>query len=117
MEDLELVMKEKDLAGCTVLVPEGRIIAGPAAEEFDRRVQALLAEGKIRLIADLHNVPRIDSTGICGIVRGFITAQRLGGSFSLVHPNSTVSLVLKTTKLDSIIPVFDSVEDAQKAAH
>ena len=109
-------MEEKDLEGCTVLVPEGRIVAGPAAEEFDRRVQALLAEGKIRLIADLRAVPQIDSTGICGIVRGFISAQRLGGSYSLVGPNSTVSLVLRTTKLDSIIPVFESVEDAQKAS-
>ena len=109
-------MKEKDLDGCTVLIPEGRIIAGPVAEEFDRRVQELLAAGKTRLITDLHDVPQIDSTGICGIVRGFITAQRLGGSYSLVRPNSTVSLVLRTTKLDSIIPVFDSVEDAQKAS-
>ena len=68
------------------------------------------------MIADLHAVPQIDSTGICGIVRGFISAQRLGGSYSLVGPNSTVSLVLRTTKLDSIIPVFESVEDAQKAS-
>ncbi len=110
-----MTLKEKDQDGFTLLLPDGRIIAGPAAEEFDGRVQQLLATGKTRLIADLRNVPQIDSTGICGIVRGFITAQRLGGSFSIVGPNTTVSLVLRTTKLDSIIPVFESVELAKKA--
>jgi anti-anti-sigma factor len=89
-------------------------VEGGAAEEFERRVQVLLAEGYRDLVVDLSGVDRIDDAGIRGLVRGYTTAQRLGGNLRLTGLNDGVRAFLKTTRLDTVFTIFDSLEAAQK---
>jgi len=65
-----------------VLSPNEPLVEG-AAEAFERSTQALLAGGHRHLIVDLDAVGRIDDAGVRALVRGYTTAQRLGGSFRL----------------------------------
>ena len=85
---------------------------GGPAEEFEQRVQDLLAEGFLHLVTDLRRVPQVDSSGIRALVRGYTTAQRFGGSFKLVAPSTLVRTILEVTRLNSIFPIYDSVEEA-----
>ena len=95
-----------------VLSPREDIVAGGAAEEFERLVQEAFKAGYLHLVTDLRGVLRIDSAGVRALVRGLTTAQRLHGSFSLVGPNSAVSAVLAATHLDTVFPIFDDLEPA-----
>ena len=47
-----------------VLSPHEPLVEGGAAEQFERQVQALLADGHRHLVVDLGGVVRIDDAGI-----------------------------------------------------
>ena len=96
-----------------MLSPHEPLVEGGAAEEFERRVQALLANGHRHLVFDLGGVVRIDDAGIRALVRGYTTARRLGGSLRLVGVNADVRAFLQSAHLDTVFPIFDSLEAAQ----
>jgi anti-sigma B factor antagonist len=69
----------------------------------------------VLVLADLSAVPFIDSSGI-GIL---VTAHRLalanGGVFAIVAPSEQVGQVLRMTRADKLLNVFDSAESATSA--
>jgi anti-anti-sigma factor len=95
-----------------ILSPREALVAGGAAEEFEKRVQDLFKAGYRNLVTDLRGVTQLDSAGIRALVRGLTTSQRLGGSFRLVAPSEEVKKVLQLSRMDSVFPVFDSVAPA-----
>jgi anti-anti-sigma factor len=84
-----------------------------AAEQFERDVQAALADGRRHVVIDLSGVARIDDAAVRGLVRGYTTARRLGGSLRLVAPNADVRAFLQSARLDSVFPILESVDAAQ----
>jgi anti-anti-sigma factor len=95
-----------------VLSPREALVAGGPAGEFERSVQELFKAGYRHLVTDLRGVPGIDSAGVRALVRGLTTSQRLEGSFVLVAPSAGVHAVLHTAHLDSVFPIFESLEPA-----
>ena len=99
-----------------LLSPQVPLLAGGAAEAFERDIQQLFRGGQRHLILDLSGVPMIDSGGIRALVRGHTTAQRLGGSLRLAAMRPFVAQVLEASRLSSIFVTYDSVEAARRAA-
>lgn len=95
-----------------VLSPREDLVAGGPARDFESSVQELFKAGYRHLVTDLRGVPTIDSAGVRALVRGLTTSQRLEGSFALVAPNDSVRAVLQTARLESVFPIFDSIEPA-----
>jgi anti-anti-sigma factor len=95
------------------LSPNEPLVAGGPAEGFERHVQALFRQGYRRLVIDLQHVRALDSAGVRALVRGHTSAQRLGGSFRLVGAGAEVRGVLKTSRLDSVLAICDSLETAE----
>ncbi|MBI2833955.1 MAG: STAS domain-containing protein [Acidobacteria bacterium] len=93
-----------------VLKPEGSLLIGGSAEALEERVQTLLSAGHRHLVIDLENVPHVDSSGIRAIVRGYTTAERDGGSLTLVHVSPHVRHLLHLTRLDTILTLVDSLD-------
>src|SRR5580698_4733973 len=59
-----------------------------------------------KVIADFHDVPYIDSTGIGFIVSVFTSVTKdAGGRFVLVGANQRVREVFDLTRLSSVIPM------------
>ncbi len=100
------------IRGYLVLSPQGRLATDGAAVEFEDRVQDLVADGFIHLVADLEAVPQVDSRGIRALVRAYNITLRFGGCFRLVHPSTSVRKVLVNTRLTDILPIYESVEAA-----
>ena len=96
-----------------VLSPHEPLVEGGAAEQFERHVQALLADGHGHLVVDLGGVVRIDDAGIRALVRGYTTALRLGGSLRLIGGDGDVRAFLHAAHLDTVFPILDSLEAAQ----
>lgn len=95
-----------------VLSPREDLVAGGPARDFEGSVQELFKAGYRHLVTDLRGVPTIDSAGVRALVRGLTTSHRLEGSFALVAPNAIVRAVLQTAHLESVFPIFDSIEPA-----
>lgn len=108
-----MAVAEQAVGDRLVLSPQEALIAGGAAEEFERRVQALFRQGYRHIVTDLRKVPYLDSAGIRALVRGYTTSQRLGGSFKLAGPNARVRGILEVAHLENVFGVFESVEQAR----
>jgi anti-anti-sigma factor len=99
--------------GHFVVSPQEALVEGGPAKEFEQRVQALFREGHRHVVVDLRGVDRLDSSGIRALVRGYVTAQRLGGSFKLVGPNAHVRALLQVTGLHTVFGIYESIDAAE----
>lgn len=99
-----------------MLSPQEPLLAGGAAEAFEKEIQQIFRRGQRDVIVDLAGVAAIDSAGIRSLVRGHTTAQRLGGSLRLAAVSPAVLHVLDTSRLGSIFETYSSVDSARLAA-
>ena len=77
------MMSRRTVGDRLVMSPMEPLVAGGAAEAFERHVQQLFRSGYRHLVVDLSGVPVIDSAGIRAFVRGHTSAQRVGGTLRL----------------------------------
>lgn len=70
------------------------------ADELRDALDTALAEGATSLIADLSEMPYIDSTGIGVLVGVAHRAKDAGATFAVVHPQRNVSRVLALLGVD-----------------
>ena len=100
--------------GVTVATLRGRIdIAG--AQEIDLPMN-VLAGSKRRVVIDLSQVEFLASMGIRSIVLAAKSILSKRGTCGLVAPPGNVRLVIESAGIDTIIPTFDTLEQAVKAA-
>ena len=99
-----------------VLSPRERLVAGGAAEEFERQLQQLVRAGHTNLLVDLSGVDTIDSAGLRALVRAHTTAQRMGGTLRLAACRPAVSRVLALANLDTVFSSYESIGAARVAA-
>ena len=104
------------MPGRILLSPREALVAGGAAEGFERQLQQLLRSGRTHVVIDLSDVPGIDSAGIRALVRAHTTAQRVGGVIRLAACPPAVSQVLETAHLGTIFERYESIQAAQFAS-
>lgn len=80
--------------------------ADAVAETLDE-----LARSGSAVVVDLANLSFIDSSGIHALLR----PRPYDGSFELVCPAGNVRRVLEVTKLEHVLPVHDTLDDALAA--
>lgn len=96
--------------GITRVILVGRLdIAGAAA--VDQRMNEIAAAHRVVLV-DLQQVSFIGSMGLSALVAPARTIKSRGGRLVLVGPNQMVGEVLKSTLVDTFIPVFSNLEAA-----
>lgn len=92
------------------IIIDGRLdAAGAQAAEVD--YNAAIAAGP-NVIVDLGKVPFIASVGIRLLVTGSQTQAKLGGKMVLMNPDEVTRKILKTTGLDQLVPVRNTLEEA-----
>lgn len=92
------------------IVLDGRLdaVGTQAAEaEFNAAVAA-----SSNVVIDLAGVSYICSLGIRMLVTGAKSQAKLGGKMVLVSPDDLTRKILKTTGIDHIIPIFNSLDEA-----
>jgi len=70
-------------------------------------------KNKENILVDLSEVSYIDSSGIASLVEGYQMSKKSGQSFGLLSVSNAAMQVLKLARLDSVFPIYDSVEDAK----
>src|SRR5215211_9166625 len=99
-----------------VMSPMEPLVAGGAAEAFERQLQQLYRTGYRHLVVDLSGVTALDSAGIRAFVRAHTTAQRVGGTLRLAAAPPAVSRVFELAHLAGVFEMFSSVDAARMAA-
>ena len=94
-------------------------VAGECDLNTGRQLRDVLtsevSRGVRRLILDLSELTFMDSTGMQVLlsIRTVLTVR--GGTLALVSPQPVVARILALTGADELIPIFDSLRDAQTA--
>ncbi|MGD0155386.1 MAG: STAS domain-containing protein [Terracidiphilus sp.] len=103
----------QELDGVTRIELDGRMdIAGAAA--VDMKMNLITGSAK-KLLIDLQKVTFLGSMGLSSIVFPSRAVLGRGGKVVLFGPNELVTSVLKTSGIDSILPVYHDLSAAMAA--
>jgi anti-anti-sigma factor len=84
-------------------------------QQVDMRFTALSSTRKVPVLVDLSQVTFLASIGIRTLVTNARAQKRRGGVMVLYQPSGAVEEVLKSTGIDTIIPIAYDMESARKA--
>ena len=86
------------------------------SEEIAKELASLAASAARGVVVDLSQVTFLSSMGIRALIAAAKARQANGGRMVLlVDGSDTVERTLEATGIDELIPVFDDMEDAEKA--
>jgi anti-anti-sigma factor len=103
---IELLQRD----GICILRFHGRLASAAQLEYLEDKLEEIRAHPAPRMLADLHELDSIGSTGLGFIVLAFKSAtKRPGGRFILAGANSRVRRALEVTRLNEVIPMAEDV--------
>jgi anti-sigma B factor antagonist len=105
-------VRQETRGGQLILAPGDSLMCGGRAEQFESVLQEVIAAGHRHVIVDLSSVGHIDSGGVRVLVSGHLTVNKQGGRVSLANLCPTVRRVFSTLRLDTVFPVYDSIDAA-----
>jgi len=68
------------------------------------------------LVIDLADVPYMDSGGLGVLINGYVSRQNRGRRIAFIAPSPSVKALMKMTRVDSVLPIFDSVDQVKVAS-
>lgn len=99
--------------GLSVLTIQGNVHCGPECARIERQVDELILARETRLIFDMAGVTHMDSAAIGSIVRCLTKLKESGGGLRIAGAQSMIDYSLKLTKVDKIIEMFMTVDEAR----
>jgi anti-sigma B factor antagonist len=81
------------------------------------RIKEVTAEGRLRIVLSLAQVPFVDSVGLGEIVRAYSTVIRAGGTLCLCGLAPRIQNVLDTTQLSRVLATYSTEEEAVAKLH
>jgi anti-sigma B factor antagonist len=98
--------------GITVVGLFGRLVAGPEGRALEVLVHDLVDAGERKVILDLSGIVKIDSAGVQFLIQCFFTMRQAQGDLRLADPAPKVARLFSYTRLDAVVPIYDSVASA-----
>ncbi len=105
-------IRERVVAGISILDVSGRIVLGEGDVAIKERVRDLLADGQRRIVINLEGVSYIDNSGLGALISSYTTTKRDGGGLKLMHVTKRINDLLAITKLVTVFDCFDNQTDA-----
>ena len=69
----------------------------------------------VDVVADLSGVQWMNSSGLGMLMAGMTTLRSSGGDLRLANVSDRVRRPIEVTKLDSVLKIFDSVDEAAQS--
>lgn len=111
---LRLGLDVQNVSGVPVLRVSGEIDIY-TAPLFKQSVVKLVSEGNNDVVIDLSEVTFMDSSGFGTLLGATRRLRPSGGGLHLAGANSTIQRMLRLTRLDTIMQVYDTAEQAARA--
>lgn len=99
-------------SGATVYKLSGCLTAGLEAAALEAAIEKSHAAGVLRLVVDLKEIYYVDSSGLGVLISGLSKLKKSSGALRLACVDERVVKIMKLTKLDTIFPMDDSVQEA-----
>lgn len=103
---------ENPVPTCLLMRPTGRICLGGRIPELQADIAAALEHERKKIVVDLAAVEYMDSSGLGEIVRLYLECKKSGKTLVLAAAPVQLAKVLKSSKLDRVFTIVDSVEKA-----
>jgi anti-sigma B factor antagonist len=107
-----MIVEKRHLEGFTLLAVEGVIKLGESAQFFAQTLERALADDHGHVVIDFTRINYIDSTGIGELVGYLGRFRSFNREMLLVNPNERIRKLLQIAKLDSLFPIYDTIEAA-----
>jgi anti-sigma B factor antagonist len=108
---MNLKLETRTANGMTVIVCHGRIMFGEEANALRDTLKQVLSNTN-KVVVNLSDVNHIDSGGMGTLVGICSSARKSGADIKLAGLGKRLRDVLRTTKLATILEVYDTEEEA-----
>ena len=108
-------ISEDRIGEVIVLSLEGSLMGGPEAVLVNETVNRFLDNQNLKLVIDLKNVERVNSSGLGILIKALTTYKSNGGELKLACVNPKVDNLLAMTKLNTILETYQTTEAAVKS--
>ena len=106
------IQQQEVQPGVMVIKLAGNVMRGPESQQIETLVPRLLAQGYRKIIFDLAEVKRIDSTGIGRFISSLNAVDQAGGELRMAGAIGYVRECFKVTRLDTVFRFLSTVEEA-----
>lgn len=104
---------EREIAPDSIVLEfAGRLAAGSESQELQSKVEAMIAQGRKKIILDLTELKYMDSTGLGTVVSCFTKTRQAGGQLRVAGANKTILNLFKITRLDKVLALDETVDAA-----
>jgi anti-sigma B factor antagonist len=108
-------MKEQIKDDILIVKLEGELLGGSEGKLFQDRLYQAIRDGQVNMIVDMEGIKWMNSSGLGIIMAGLSTLRGSGGDLRLAGMSERVRRPIEVTRLDSVIMMYKSVEDAIKS--
>ena len=107
-----MIVSIKEISNATIVKVELEKMLGYSGTDIQEAIMNSIKSDKKFIIVDLSKVTFISSWGLGMLTYGLTTAQNNGKEFMCAGVSEKVRNSFSKTKLDSVIKLYDSVEEA-----
>ena len=107
-----MIVSVQEISNATIVKVELEKMLGYSGTDFQEAVMSSIKSDKKYTIVDLSKVTFISSWGLGMIMYGMTSAQNNGKEFICAGVSENVRNSFSKTKLDSVIKLYDSIEEA-----
>lgn len=109
---MSLTLNTRETQGVMVLDMSGRLTYKEECDALRGCVKQLLATGKKNILLNLKKVSDSDSTGLGCLASALTSVRNQGGDLKLVHATERIQRVLESTRLITVLEVYDNEQEA-----
>ena len=95
-----------------ILDVHGKLAVEEGARELRTRVKELTSTGYQKIILNLQNVDRVDSTGIEALVSSYATVTKTGGQLKFASITGRLHYLLEITRLSTVFETYKEEDQA-----
>ena len=99
----------------TVVVEVGAVLDFNSAEQFKRLLREHIDDGTRHVVLDFSDTAYLDSRGLGAIFFLYRALSPLGGTIAFANASVAVRRVARLTRINRVIPQFNSVQAAAEA--
>ena len=107
-----MTINVRQVENATVLDLGGRLTLGEPIEALADKVHELMESGKTNLALNMAGVSFVDSSGLGALVRIYSSLKNGGGRCKFFSSPKQVLLLLKMTRLDTVLELFNDEASA-----
>jgi len=96
-----------------ILNLSGSLLGGPDSyERMPAEFKTLIDDGLKKVVVNLDQVRRMNSTGLGILIRCYMSVKKADGDLKLTGLGDTIKGILVMTKLNTVFDTYPTLEDA-----